>query len=70
MNGDFILSKDRQSFSCGMSECPVCGKRFYVPAGTRKNYVYKKTNKNNVKRFACSNKCYTELCEYISGHRW
>lgn len=70
MNEDFILSKEKQSFSGGTTECPICGKIFYVPSGTRKEYVYKKVNRQGVVRFTCSNKCYTKLCDYISSHRW
>ena len=70
MDGDFILSKEKQSFSGGTTECHICGKTFYVPSGTRKEYVYKKVNRQGVVRFTCSNKCYTKLCDYISSHRW
>ena len=70
MDGDFILSKEKQSFSGGTTECPICGKTFYVPSGTRKEYVYKKVNRQGVVRFTCSNKCHTKLCDYISSHRW
>ena len=66
MNKEFILSLEKQSFKDKYTTCPICGKTFYVSNG---KYQYKKKNKNEYTRWACSYSCYKELCEVVSNSR-
>lgn len=63
MNNDFIVSTEKQYFSGGMTECPVCGKSFYVPTGMKKMYAYRKRNHAQIVRYACGAKCFKQMCE-------
>lgn len=59
MEVDFIVSKEKQTLNNKTTECPICGKKFYVSNG---KYLYKKQNKNGYTRWACSYTCYNKLC--------
>ena len=39
MEVDFITSKEKQTLNNKTTECPICGKKFYVSNG---KYLYKK----------------------------
>ena len=66
MDKDFILSLTKQTFKNKSTNCPICGKNFYVSGG---QYQYKKKNKNEYTRWACSYSCYKELCNVIAHSR-
>lgn len=61
MNRDFIISNDTQIFENEISECPICGKSFYLSNVSKKQYMYKKRNKNGKIRYCCSYSCYNKL---------
>lgn len=66
MDKDFIISTLSTTFTNGVTECPICGKKFYVAANMRKQYNYRKNNKNNRPRFACSYKCFGKMKDVIA----
>ena len=70
VNKEFILSNDSQVFNKSQTECPVCGKKFYIESINRKVYVYKTKNRDGKVRYACSHTCYKELKETIEKARF
>lgn len=65
MDIDFIVNKDKQEFKESFTNCPVCGKRFYLSNFGRKDYTYKTKNKEGLLRYACSHTCYNSLKEIV-----
>jgi hypothetical protein len=63
MDIEFIKSKEKQLFQNNFTDCPVCGKRFYVPTGMKKLHTYRKKNKQGIVRYSCSPSCFKKMQE-------
>ena len=66
MSREFIIGTEDQTFTNGVTFCPVCGKKFYIARGYLKQYNYRKINKNKKPRYACSYSCFNKMKDEIA----
>lgn len=70
MGKEFVLSDNSQTFKKNQTECPICGKKFYIESVNKKEYVYKMKNRDGRIRYVCSHTCYKTLKETIEKSRF